>query len=125
MRRLAEVLLAAEETARILASTSNNPKQLPPAYMRTDRSFRAQIDLTEARTDDPLGLEDWRLIYRWFTVELAEDDFTFKLKSPSGVMSEEFIGRQGAILAQHDFIEIWVSNSVGAGRAIIQVGWRE
>lgn len=116
----AKALISAEEQARIVVEK----EQESSSYMRTNRTRRSQINLTVTHTDTPLGLKRG-LIYRWLTIEVADSPFTYRLESPSGAMSAEFIGTGGASLAQHDFVEIYVSNSIGTGEGVIQVGWRE
>lgn len=119
----AKALIQAEEQGRIMAEAISKQKEAS-AYMRTNRTFRLEIDLTVAHVDTSLGLED-NIIYKWLTVEAMAAAFTYRLKSSSGVWSDAFAGIVGAALDQHDFIDISVSNAVGLGIAVIQVGWKE
>ena len=123
MNDWSKVIVHAEETARALSKSLVIP-QPDSAYMRTNRTFRLEIDLTVVHADQSLGLEDG-IIYKWLTVEAAAAAFTYRVRSPSGVWSDAFVGLAGAVLDNHDFIDISVSNAAGLGIAVIQVGWRE
>lgn len=120
----AKTVIQAEEQGRIMAKAISKQKEAS-AYTRTNRSFRLEIDLTVAHVDQSLGLGGSGIVYKWLTVEVMAADFTYRIKSPSGVWSEAFAGIVGAALDQHDFINVSVSNAVGLGIAVIQVGWKE
>lgn len=119
-----KAIVHAEEISRALSESLVLPKS-DSAYIRTNRTFRLEIDLTIARVDQSLGLGGSGVIYKWLTVEAMAAAFTYRIRSPSGVWSEAFAGIVGAALDNHDFTNISVSNAVGIGIAVIQVGWRE
>ena len=121
------ILLAQEESRlqqpflQILNSIDTNIKK---QHTRTNKSMRTVIDLTKAHTDEPLGLE-FSVVYLWLTIEKADNAFTYKLKQTNQQKSGSFAGTQGASLDQHEFTEIFVTNTITSGVAVILVGWRE
>lgn len=118
-----KTVVQAEEQTRIIARAISKQKEAS-AFMRTNRSFRPEIDLTVAHVDFPLGLED-DIVYKWLVVELIGTGFTFRLRSPHGHLSDPFTAVVGFNLTQHDFIEVLVTNAAGVGIGTLQVGWRE
>lgn len=121
-------IVAAEEQARLTAEQINRMQQpaltQEPAIMRTNRSLRVEVDLTVAHNITPLKLTK-NIVYRWITIEGVGSPFTYSLKSPNGVTSTPFSGIVGATVVQHDFLEIYITNIIGVGTAVFQVGWRE
>ena len=116
-------ILQAEEQGRIIAEAMSKQKE-SSAFVRTDRSLRPRIDLTVAHADSPLGLEDGT-VYKWLVVETVGAPFTFRIKSSQGHLSDQFTAVVGLNLAQHDFVEILVTNVAGVGVGAFQVGWKE
>lgn len=94
-------------------------------HIKTNRSMRLKVDLTKAHTDEELGLEATGITYLWLTIEKADSPFTYKIKQTNQQKSGIFTGAQGAGLDQHEFTEIYVTNAVAIGEAIIAVGWRD
>lgn len=92
------------------------------AWKRTNKTKLLHVDLSVAHKDHPLGLKATGVTYLWLTVEKAGSPFTFKLNEKTG---DPFTGAVGVSLEQHEFTEVYVTNEVGTGEAIIQVGWKE
>lgn len=124
-----DIIILAQEQARqqkpILQTLASMNDKLAKQYLRTNKSISATIDLTVAHIDEPLGLEMPNTVYLWLSVEKADSPFSFILKQTSKLKSNPFIGTEGANLDQHEFTEVYITNSVSSGIAIIQVGWRE
>lgn len=119
----AKTVIQAEEQGRIIAKAMGKQEEAS-AFMRTNRSFRPEVDLTVTHANFPLGLES-DIIYKWLVVEVVGAAFTFRLRSPHGHLSDPFTAVVGLNLTQHDFIEILVTNAAGVGIGAFQVGWRE
>ncbi len=123
-----DLIILAQENARLqqpLLQTLNSiDAKLEKQYKRTNKSMRVSIDLTKAHNDEPLGLESG-IVYLWLTIEKVDSSFTYKLKQVNQQKSGLFTAAVGASLDQHEFTEIFVTNTAALGEAIIQVGWRE
>jgi len=124
-----DLILMTQEQARIqkpiLQSLEAINSKLSKLYKRTNRSMNVIIDLSEAHTEEPLGLGGNKVTYLWLTVEKADSPFTYSLRQVNGQKSSNFIGVESAALNQHEFIEVYVTNTAQSGIAVIQVGWNE
>jgi hypothetical protein len=93
--------------------------------LRANKSQTLTVDLTKVHTNEPLNIEYEGRTYLWLTIEKADSPFTYKLGQTSGTKSEPFTGAVGANLLQHEFTEVYLTNAVAVGHAVIVVGWRE
>jgi hypothetical protein len=93
--------------------------------LRTNRSQTVTVNLTRVHTDEPLNIKYSDRTYLWLTIERADSPFTYRLGQVGETKSEPFTGNIGAMLALHEFTEIYLTNAVALGIAIILVGWRE
>ncbi len=126
-----DLILMVQEQARqqqplqpLLQTLNSIDTRLEKLPIRTNKSMRISIDLTKAHDDEPLGLE-FGVVYLWLTIEKADSAFTYKLKQVNEQKSGIFTAAQGASLDYHEFTEIFITNTVTLGTAVIQVGWRE
>jgi len=93
--------------------------------LRTNRVRSAEVDLSEPRSDEPLGLEVPGRVYRWMAVERCDGALTYRFKQTDGSLSDPFRAFRGAGITQHDFLDLVVSNPAGAGICRFIVGYRE
>jgi hypothetical protein len=118
-----DFILLAQEQERLLKPTLESIRIAAlQQYKRTNRYIRVEVDLSKAHTDEPLGLEGNKVTYLWVTIEQADSDFTYKLDRKE---NSPLIGTLGASFSQHEFHEIYVTNEVATGQAVLVVGWRE
>ena len=123
------MILIAQEQARqqqpllqTLDSIHNILKRQP---IRTNKSIRIVIDLTVAHNESEAGIAGPNRIFNWVTVEKADSNFSFKLKQTDSLKSDSFTASTGTSLDNHEFTEVYITNTALAGTGIIQAGWRE
>ena len=106
-------------------SLLQNLIDLTQKLLGTNKSRTIEVDLSVARTDEPLGLEESGRVYRWLTIERCDDSLNFKLKQTDGTESGIFRAYESARIYMHEFLDIIVSNPAGTGVCRFVVGYRE
>ena len=112
-------------TVELLHYLKKISAQLERLAVRTNRTISVEVDLSVARTDEPLNLEVPGRTYRWLTVERCDGSLTYKLKQTDGSLSNSFTAYRGSSITNHDFLDVVVSNPAGAGICRFVVGYYE
>lgn len=115
-----------EELARQIALRLERERELLGMLTaRTNKTLTVDVDLTVARTDEPLMLRIPGRVYRWLTIERCDSSLTYRLRQTDGTLSDVFTAYKGASISQHDFVDIVVSNPAGVGVCRFVVGYWE
>lgn len=85
-----------------------------------------RVDLSVAHNDEPIGLADLlagvgALFASYMSIITVPDDFTFKLNSTDMDAIDAAVGLE---MDDFEITEVFITNTVGAGTALINVEYR-